>query len=182
MLVDGKEEYVMTIIMAAGKGTRMKTNKSKVVHKIYDKELVRRVAELAKKVGSDEIVTVVGHMREQVQAVLGDTVKYAVQEELLGTGHAVMQAKEYLKGKKGKVLKVLRADNKIVAQGINVRTKHVKARRQGEEAGIIKVESPINISKVNYFCEKCGKGVKLGTIVKDTKKIRVCRKCSTEIK
>ena len=86
------------------------------------------------------------------------------------------------KGKKGKVLKVLRADNKIVAQGINVRTKHVKARRQGEEAGIIKVESPINISKVNYFCEKCGKGVKLGTIVKDTKKIRVCRKCSTEIK
>ena len=127
MLVDGKEEYVMTIIMAAGKGTRMKTNKSKVVHKIYDKELVRRVAELAKKVGSDEIVTVVGHMREQVQAVLGDTVKYAVQEELLGTGHAVMQAKEYLKGKKGKVI-VLNGDVPIIRKETleNLITKSIK--------------------------------------------------------
>ena len=85
-------------------------------------------------------------------------------------------------GKQGNIQKVLRADNKVVVQGVNVRTKHVKARRQGEESGLIKVESPVNISKVNYFCEKCGKGVKLGTIVKDTKKIRVCRKCNTEIK
>jgi large subunit ribosomal protein L24 len=86
------------------------------------------------------------------------------------------------KGKKGKIVKVLRADNKIVAGGINVRTKHVKPRKQGEESGIIKIESPINISKVNYFCEKCDKGVRLGTIVKDGKRIRVCKKCGTEIK
>ena len=115
MKVDGKEQYVMTVIMAAGKGTRMKTKKSKVVHKIYDKELVRRVVELAEKIGSDEIVTVVGHQKEQVQKVLGDRVKYAVQEELLGTGHAVMQAKEYLKGKKGKVV-VLNGDVPIIRQ------------------------------------------------------------------
>ena len=127
MLVDGKEEYVMTIIMAAGKGTRMKTNKSKVVHKIYDKELVRRVAELAKKVGSDEVVTVVGHLREQVQSVLGDSVKYAIQEELLGTGHAVMQAKEYLKGKTGKV-DVLNGDVPIIRKETleNLITKSIK--------------------------------------------------------
>ena len=127
MLVDGKEEYVMTIIMAAGKGTRMKTNKSKVVHKIYDKELVRRVAELAKKVGSDEVVTVVGHLREQVQSVLGDSVKYAIQEELLGTGHAVMQAKEYLKGKTGKVV-VLNGDVPIIRKETleNLITKSIK--------------------------------------------------------
>ena len=127
MIIDGKEEYVMTIVMAAGKGTRMKTNKSKVVHKIYDKELVRRVVELAKKVGSDEIVTVVGHLREQVEAVLGDSVKYAIQEELLGTGHAVMQAKEYLKGKKGKVV-VLNGDVPIIRQETleNLITKSIK--------------------------------------------------------
>ena len=132
MLVDGKEEYVMTIIMAAGKGTRMKTNKSKVVHKIYDKELVRRVAELAKKVGSDEVVTVVGHLREQVQAVLGDSVKYAIQEELLGTGHAVMQAKEYLQGKKGKVV-VLNGDVPIIRQETleNLITKSIKNKEYG---------------------------------------------------
>ena len=132
MLVDGKEEYVMTIIMAAGKGTRMKTNKSKVVHKIYDKELVRRVAELAKKVGSDEVVTVVGHLREQVQSVLGDSVKYAIQEELLGTGHAVMQAKEYLKGKTGKVV-VLNGDVPIIRKETleNLITKSIKNKEYG---------------------------------------------------
>lgn len=86
------------------------------------------------------------------------------------------------KGKKGKILEVLRADNKIIAGGINIRTKHVKPRKQGEESGILKVESPINISKVNYFCDKCDKGVKLGIIVKDKKRIRICKKCSTEIK
>ena len=85
-------------------------------------------------------------------------------------------------GKKGKILKVLRADNKVVVQGVNVRTKHTKPRRQGEQGGIVKVESPIHISKVNYYCDKCGKGVKLGVQVKDGKKIRVCRKCNTEIK
>ena len=132
MIIDGKEEYVMTIVMAAGKGTRMKTNKSKVVHKIYDKELVRRVVELAKKVGSDEIVTVVGHLREQVEAVLGDSVKYAIQEELLGTGHAVMQAKEYLKGKKGKVV-VLNGDVPIIRQETleNLITKSIKNKEYG---------------------------------------------------
>ena len=85
-------------------------------------------------------------------------------------------------GKKGKILKVLRADNKVVVQGVNIRTKHTKPRRQGEQGGIVKVESPIYVSKVSYYCDKCGKGVKLGVQVKDGKKIRVCRKCNTEIK
>ena len=107
------EEYVITVIMAAGKGTRMKSNKSKLVHKIYGKELVKRVVELAHKIGSDEVVAVVGHLREQVQEVLGDTVKYAYQDELLGTGHAVMQARKFLEGKKGKVV-ILYGDVPII--------------------------------------------------------------------
>lgn len=113
MKIDDTEEYVITLIMAAGKGTRMNSNKSKLVHKIYDKELVRRVVDLAKKIGSDEIVAVVGHLKEQVQEVLGDEVKYAFQEELLGTGHAVMQAKPFLQGKKGKVV-ILYGDVPII--------------------------------------------------------------------
>ena len=115
MKIDNENEYVITVIMAAGKGTRMKTKKSKLVHKIYDKELVKRVADLAKKVGSDEIIAVVGHLREQVQEVLGDSVQYAFQDELLGTGHAVMQAKDYLKGKKGKVV-ILYGDVPIIRE------------------------------------------------------------------
>ena len=113
MIIDGEEKYVMSVIMAAGKGTRMKSNKSKLVHKIYDKELVKRVVELAKEVGTDDIVTVVGHLREQVKEVLGNDVKYVYQEELLGTGHAVMQAKKYLEGKKGKVI-ILYGDVPII--------------------------------------------------------------------
>ena len=104
MIIEGKEQFVMTVIMAAGKGTRMKSNKSKLVQKIFEKELVKRVAELAVNIGSDEVITVVGYLREQIEAVLKDTVKYAYQEELLGTGHAVMQATKYLEGKKGKVI------------------------------------------------------------------------------
>ena len=103
------ENNIMAIVMAAGKGTRMKSKKSKLVQKIYGKEIVKRAAENAQKAGIKDIVAVVGYMKEEVMAVLGDNVKYAFQEEMLGTGHAVMQAKEYLKGKRGKVL-VLNGD------------------------------------------------------------------------
>lgn len=106
-------EDIIGIILAAGKGTRMKTNKSKVVHKIYGKELIVRVVETAYKAGINDIITVVGHKREEVEKVLGDSVKYAYQEELLGTGHTVMQAIPYLKGKKGKVV-VLSGDVPII--------------------------------------------------------------------
>ena len=98
------ERNIITLVMAAGKGTRMKSKKTKLVQKIYDKELVKRVVELAEKIGSSEIITVVGYLKEQVEAVLEDRVKYVFQEELLGTGHAVMQAERYLKDKKGKVV------------------------------------------------------------------------------
>lgn len=113
MVIEGEEQYVITIIMAAGKGTRMKSNKSKLVHKIYGKELIKRVADLAKEVGSDDIVAVVGHLREEIENVLGNTVQYAYQDELLGTGHAVMQATPFLEGKKGKVI-ILYGDVPII--------------------------------------------------------------------
>lgn len=103
----------MAIIMAAGKGTRMKSKNSKLVQKIYGKEMIKRAVENARKAGINDIVTVVGYKKEQVMQVLGDSVQYAVQEEMLGTGHAVMQATKYLEGKKGKVL-VLNGDVPIL--------------------------------------------------------------------
>ena len=103
----------MAIVMAAGKGTRMKSKKSKLVQKIYGKEIVKRAVENAKKAGVEDIVAVVGYMKEEVMAVLGDSVQYAHQEEMLGTGHAVMQAKKFLEGKRGKVL-VLNGDVPLI--------------------------------------------------------------------
>lgn len=107
------QEEVVAIVMAAGKGTRMKSKKSKLVHKIYGKEIIRRAVENVKRAGVKEVITVVGYQREQIQEVLGDSVKYAIQEEQLGTGHAVMQAAKLLEGKKGKVL-ILNGDHPIM--------------------------------------------------------------------
>lgn len=82
------------------------------------------------------------------------------------------------KGKKGEIIKVDLKNSKVLVKGINVRTMHVKARKQGQESGIIKKEAPINVSKVNFYCEKCGKGVKLGIkIAEDGTKSRYCKKC-----
>lgn len=82
------------------------------------------------------------------------------------------------KGKKGEILNVSRKDGKVIVKGINVRTMHVKARKQGQESGIIKREAPINVSKVNFYCDKCDKGVKLGIkVAEDGTKQRFCKKC-----
>ena len=106
-------EDIIGIILAAGKGTRMKTNKAKVVHKIYGKEMILRVVETAYKAGIHDVIAVLGHKREEVKKVLGDKTKYAYQEELLGTGHTVMQTIPYLKDRKGKVV-VLSGDVPII--------------------------------------------------------------------
>ena len=87
------------------------------------------------------------------------------------------------KGKKGKVLQAMPADNKVVVEGVNVRTKHVKPRKQGEAGGIVKAEVAINASKVNVYCDKCKQGVRIKhEIKKDGTKVRVCAKCGSELK
>ena len=81
------------IVIAAGKGTRMQSEHSKLVQKIYDKEMVKRVVETAVSLKADKIIGVVGYKKEEVQnALKGINVDFAIQEEQLGTGHAVMQA------------------------------------------------------------------------------------------
>ena len=86
------------------------------------------------------------------------------------------------KGKTGEVLEVIPKVNKVIVKGVNVRKKHVKARKQGQESGIIKVECPIDVSKVNFYCDKCEKGVRLGIkINEDGTKTRFCKSCN-EIK
>ena len=85
------------------------------------------------------------------------------------------------KGKKGKVLVAMPADNKVVVENVNVATCHTKPRKQGETGGIVKRETPIRSCKVALYCEKCGKGVRVGHKVEGDKKVRVCRKCGAEI-
>ena len=86
------------------------------------------------------------------------------------------------KGKTGEVLEVLPKADKIVVKGANVRKKHVKPRKQGEEGGIIAVECAIPSSKVNVVCSKCGKATRIGYSEEKGEKIRVCKKCGAKIK
>ena len=85
------------------------------------------------------------------------------------------------KGKQGKVLSADPKAMKVVVEGVNVATKHQKPRKQGEEGGIIKVETPIYASKVQLVCPKCGKGTRVAHKIEDGKKVRVCKKCGAEI-
>jgi len=106
-------ERLMTVILAAGEGKRMKSKHSKVSHRFCGKALVEWVYSAAKGAGSDECIVVVGHKADEVRELLGEKVLYALQESQLGTGHAVMQADEYLKGKDGYVM-VLYGDTPLI--------------------------------------------------------------------
>ena len=85
------------------------------------------------------------------------------------------------KGKQGKILVSDPKAAKVIVEGVNVATKHQKPRKQGEEGGIIKVETPIYASKVQLVCPKCGKATRVGHKVEGDKKVRVCKKCGAEI-
>ena len=86
------------------------------------------------------------------------------------------------KGKTGEVLEVIPKANKIVVKGVNIRKKHVKARKQGEESGIISVESGMPVPKVNVICSKGGKVTKVGYSLDKDEKVRICKKCGTKLK
>ena len=86
------------------------------------------------------------------------------------------------KGKTGEVLEVIPKTQKVIVKGVNIRKKHVKPRKQGEEGGIIPVECAINSSKVNIVCPKCGKATRVGYKVENGKKVRICKKCGAIIK
>ena len=85
------------------------------------------------------------------------------------------------KGKEGKVLVASPKTNKVIVEGVNVATKHQKARRQGEESGIMKVEIPMHACKVQLVCPKCGKATRVGHKIEGGKKSRVCKKCGAEV-
>ena len=86
------------------------------------------------------------------------------------------------KGKTGEIIEVIPKTNKIIVKGVNVRKKHIKPRKQGEEGGIIPTECAIHSAKVNIVCPKCGKATKIGYVEEKGEKVRVCKKCGAKLK
>ena len=101
-----------TVILAAGKGTRMKSALPKVLHRVCGKCMVELVIEAAREAGSDDICLVIGYEGEQVRKEVGGGVRYVWQKEQLGTGHAVKCASEFI-GTSGDVL-ILCGDTPLI--------------------------------------------------------------------
>lgn len=92
------------LILAAGEGKRMKSDTSKVLHKVCGKEMVNHVIDIMRKAGFSDVNVIVGKGKDQVMDKTSSReVSYSVQEEQLGTGHAVLCAKDFLLGKEGTV-------------------------------------------------------------------------------
>lgn len=92
---------INAIVLAAGKGTRMKSNEPKCAHIIIDRPMVQYVIDALKEINVDNIIVVIGFGREKMKQILNSGVKFAIQDDQLGTAHAVKQAKPYLKDKEG---------------------------------------------------------------------------------
>lgn len=85
------------------------------------------------------------------------------------------------KGKKGKIVRVLPKDNKVVVEGINILKKHQRPRKSGEKGQIIKIAMPIHVSNVQIIDPKTEKGSKIGTKQVNDTKVRIARKSNQEI-
>ena len=85
------------------------------------------------------------------------------------------------KGKSGKVLVAMPADNSVVVAGVNIISKHKKPRSAQDKGGIIKKEGKINASNVQVICPTCGKATRINNETVDGKKIRQCKKCGANL-
>lgn len=89
---------------------------------------------------------------------------------------AVLTGKD--RGKQGKIIAVSPKESKLIVEGVNIVSKHVKPRKEGQEGGIVKTEGAIYASKVQLVCSHCGKRTRIAhKIMDDGKKKRICKKC-----
>ena len=106
----------------------------------------------------------------KVHVKTGDTV-------ILRTGKYEDKFDKNKDRKTGKVVEVSPKEGKVIVEGINVITKHVKPTRMGQQGGIVKTEAPVYACKVQLVCPKCGKPTRIVHTFEDGKKLRVCKKC-----
>ena len=93
------------------------------------------------------------------------------------TGDEVVIINGKYRGKRGKVMQVSPAEGKVIVEGVNIVTKHVKPKQMGEPGGLIKAESALYADKVQLVCPKCGRPTRVGHIVNAKgKKLRKCKK------
>lgn len=85
------------------------------------------------------------------------------------------------KGRKGKVIRALPEEGKVIVEGMNLRKKHMRPKKSGEKGQIVEMPGPISASDLKIICPKCGKAVRVGYKKEEERKYRVCKKCGREI-
>lgn len=85
------------------------------------------------------------------------------------------------KNKQGKIIRVDQSGGNVVVEGLNIRIKHRRPRRQGEKGSRVEVASPLPASRVMVVCPKCGKPARIGYMIQGDTKVRVCKKCKAEL-
>ncbi|MEO2077186.1 MAG: bifunctional UDP-N-acetylglucosamine diphosphorylase/glucosamine-1-phosphate N-acetyltransferase GlmU [Bacillus sp. (in: firmicutes)] len=136
------------VILAAGQGTRMKSKLYKVLHPVCGKPMVQHVVDQIKKLNIHEMVTITGHGAEMVQSQLGDTSLYALQEEQLGTAHAVMQASRMLEDKEGVTIVVCGDTPLITAETMESLFKHHEELSAKATILTAKIENPTGYGRI----------------------------------
>jgi bifunctional UDP-N-acetylglucosamine pyrophosphorylase/glucosamine-1-phosphate N-acetyltransferase len=102
---------VNVLVLAAGKGKRLRSKKIKLLHPVAGRPMVAHVLDVARALRPARVVTVIGHQAEQVREALADVAtEFVVQREQLGTGHAVLQAARRISGPTGSTLLILNGD------------------------------------------------------------------------
>lgn len=125
----------ITVIMAAGKGTRMKSALPKVLHRVGGKPMLGHVLSAANAAGAGRNIVVIGFGADAVRETIGSEAEFVVQREQLGTGHAVLQAKELLAGYTGTVM-VLSGDTPLLESELLARL-FVTHRREAAAATVL---------------------------------------------
>ena len=138
---------VKAVILAAGMGTRMKSKTPKVLHKVLGKSMVQYSIDAARKAGAEEICIIIGHGGNQVKKMVGAGVTYVEQKEQLGTGHAVMCAREFI-GTEGQTL-ILCGDTPLI-KGETLKSLMERHVEQGNQVTMLStiLEDPTGYGRI----------------------------------
>ncbi len=85
------------------------------------------------------------------------------------------------KGRTGKIIKSLLKEGTVLVEGINLKKKHVKAKKQGEKGQVISAATPISVSNIKIICPKCAKATRIAYSIEKGEKHRICKKCKSQI-
>ena len=148
------------LILAAGEGRRMKTSKPKALAEVLFKPMIDWVTDAAIAGGVDDICIVTGHGREALEAHLGGKFSTVEQKELLGTGHAVMQAKEFIKAHTPGDILILNGDAPLIdAKTINTAFEYHSSHKNAVTIISAKIDNPTGYGRIIRNKDKCLKKI-----------------------